>query len=84
MPTPNPAAVTSVSPTPDEPKLRLGDVHYVVREHPAFTESSIRSLVHRAAHNGLNRHVYKLGRRVLIDLNGFEEWVRGKQVGRAI
>ena len=63
----------------DNPNLRLGDVDDLVREHPAFTTPAVRTLIHRAKHNGLNQHIYRLGRKVMIDLNGFQDWVRSKQ-----
>jgi hypothetical protein len=78
MPTLHPNAVTSVG-AAKQPSLELGDVHDIVRRHPAFTESSVRSLIARAQRNGLHRHLYRIGRRVLIDLQGFESWVREKQ-----
>lgn len=65
----------------DQPALRLGTVDDIVREHPAFTGSSVRSLIHRAEANGLSAHIYRLGDKVTIDLNGFQDWVREQQRG---
>lgn len=81
MPLPKPSEV-KLSPERD-PSLRLGDVDDIVREHPAFSTPAVRALIHRAEHNGLSKHIYRIGRRVLIDLNGFERWVRSKQGGAA-
>lgn len=78
MPLPHPSAVTTVCES-ETPRMELGDVHDIVRQHPAFTESSVRALIARAQRNGLHRHLYRIGRRVLIDLNGFQAWVREKQ-----
>ena len=60
-------------------RLRLGDVVDLVREHPAFSVPAVRTLIHRSEQNGLGPHVYRLGRKVMIDLNGFEAWVRQQQ-----
>jgi hypothetical protein len=59
--------------------LRLGSVHDLVADHPALTESAVRALIYRAKTNGLDKHLYHLGRRVFIDLRGFEKWVRDRQ-----
>ena len=62
-----------------QPRLRLGDVDDVVREHPAFTTPAIRTLIHRSKDNGLDKHIYRLGRKVMLDLDGFQQWIREKQ-----
>lgn len=80
MALPRPSEVTTFT-DPQPMQMELGDVHDIVRRHPAFSESGVRALIHRSKDNGLNKHIYRLGRRVLIDLNGFEEWVRSKQDG---
>ena len=66
------------------PPLRLGGVNDVANEHPAYRgkQGAIRALIARAEENGLSPHVYRIGRRVLIDLNGFDQWIRDQQVGR--
>lgn len=66
--------------TPPQPEgnLRLGTIFDVIQEHPAFTEPALRALIFRAKENGLAEHIYRVGRRVLIDLNGFPVWIRGK------
>jgi hypothetical protein len=66
--------------TPTE-NLRLGDVDALVREHPGFTTPAVRTLIHRAKDNGLDRHIYRVGRKVLVDLNGFQDWVREQNRG---
>jgi hypothetical protein len=60
-------------------RLELSDIHGVIARHPGFTEPALRALIHRADENGLREHLYRIGRRVWIDLNGFEDWVRSKQ-----
>ena len=63
----------------DNPALRLGDTAAICKEHPALTPPAVRSLIHRAKENGLAPHVYRIGRRVYLDLNGFQRWVREQQ-----
>jgi len=59
--------------------MRLGTVQQVAQTHPGLTEAAVRALVAKAPHNGLTQHIYRIGRRVLIDLDGFERWVRAQQ-----
>ena len=47
---------------------------------PAFTESALRGLIFRAAENGLDRAIVKVGRRVLIDLARFDRWLEKQRV----
>jgi len=56
--------------------LRLGTTQQLAMEHPGLSEPSIRALIHKGGRNGLSRHIYRLGRRVMIDLDGFQDWVR--------
>ena len=78
----NHLAAAAAESRPDAPPLRLGDVHDLNREHPAVTVAAARALIQRAEQNGLAKHVYRVGRRVYIDLDGFQQWVRSQQ-GRA-
>jgi hypothetical protein len=66
------------------PALELGDVNDVTERHPAYKgkQGAVRALIARADENGLAPHIYRVGRRVLIDLIGFEQWVREQQGGR--
>lgn len=41
----------------------------------AFTESSIRWLIFNEKTNGFSDCVRRLGKKVLIDLDAFEEWI---------
>ena len=68
-------------PNPNSTDLMLGDVNDVARAHPAYRDKTgaIRGLIARKHENGLAPHIYKVGRRVLIDLNGFERWIREQQ-----
>jgi hypothetical protein len=42
---------------------------------PAFTESSLRSLIFHSKTNGLEEAIVRIGRRVLIDLEAFDRWL---------
>jgi len=41
-----------------------------------FTESSIRWLIFNEKTNGFSRCIKRIGRKILIDLNEFELWIR--------
>lgn len=40
-----------------------------------FTESSIRWLIFNESQNGFSRCIKRLGRKILIDLDEFEDWI---------
>lgn len=42
-----------------------------------FSVSAIRMQIARAEQNGLAPHIRRVGRRVLIDLNGYFAWLDG-------
>lgn len=58
---------------------------YTVRQfadtNPAFSESSVRWLVFKAKANGLDESgaILRNGRRVLIDGDKFESWLKSRQ-----
>lgn len=41
----------------------------------AFTESSIRWLIFNEKVNGFSRCIRRIGRKVLVDLDAFEQWI---------
>jgi hypothetical protein len=43
-----------------------------------FTSSSIRWLIFNASENGFNHCIRRAGRKVLIDLEAFEEWINNE------
>jgi hypothetical protein len=43
-----------------------------------FTPSSIRWLIFNASENGFNHCIRRAGRKVLIDLEAFEEWINNE------
>ena len=56
---------------------RLSSVRNLPNHYPdaGFTESSIRWLIFNACDNGFAHCVKRAGRKVLIDLDKFEEWL---------
>ena len=41
----------------------------------AFTEPAIRWLIFNAKRNGLEPHIRRIGRKVLINVAGFRQWI---------
>ena len=41
----------------------------------SFTESSIRRHIFNAKQNGLEPHIRRIGRKVLINVAGFRQWI---------
>ncbi len=41
----------------------------------AFTEASIRWLIFNEQTNGFSKCIRRLGRKVLVDLDAFEQWI---------
>ena len=44
----------------------------------AFSEASIRWHVFNSKHNGLDPHVRRVGRKVLINIAGFRAWIKSQ------
>ncbi len=58
---------------------RLAVTKQIPKLYPGiFTESSIRWLIFNEKQNGFDCCVRRVGRKVLIDLDQFEEWIDGK------
>lgn len=49
------------------------------KQHPAFTESSLRWLIFNEAENGFSPAIKRIGRRVLIDEQKFFECIEENQ-----
>ena len=45
----------------------------------AFSESSIRWHVFNAKRNGLDPHIRRIGRKVLVNVAGFREWIENQK-----
>lgn len=54
---------------------RLATVRQMPDLYPSFTENAIRWLIFKGPINGFRRCVRKVGRRVFLDLDSFEEWI---------
>ena len=52
----------------------LQTVQQVADNNPAFTVSSLRWLLFNRSTNGMDACTVKIGKRVLIDPTGFENW----------
>jgi len=60
---------------------RLATVKQTASLYPAFTQSSIRWLIFNENSNGFCQVIRRIGRKVLIDLDSFENWVAGQNGG---
>ncbi len=58
---------------------RLKTVKQLSEENPAFTEASLRWLIYRAEENGIDEVLVRVGRRVLFDMDRFEEWLEKRR-----
>lgn len=58
---------------------RFATVKQLPLYYPAFTESSIRWLIFNEKSNGFYRCIRRIGRKVLIDIPAFENWVAEQQ-----
>lgn len=58
---------------------KLVTVDQFCADNPAFTKGSIRWLLFHRDSNGLHRAIVKIGRRVLIDVDKFFEWIDDQQ-----
>ena len=45
----------------------------------AFSEASIRWHIFNAKRNGLEPHIRRIGRKVLIDVAGFRAWIENQR-----
>ncbi len=61
------------------PGRKLVTVDQFCADNPAFTKGSMRWLLFRRDNNGLSRAILKVGRRVLIDVDEFFEWIDDQQ-----
>ena len=61
----------------ENPSRRLCTVKNLPNHYPDanFTESSIRYLIFHAKENGFDNCIIRIGRKLLIDLDAFEEYL---------
>ncbi len=72
-----PAAVAAAEPV--SPLGRLKTAKQIVASCPALTKDSLKKMMFHSTTNGLETHLLRRGRRVLIDEQGFLEWLRGQR-----
>ena len=60
---------------------KLLTVRQLAEECPALTESGLRWLIFNSQENKLDRALVRIGRRVLIDREMFEEWLEERRGG---
>ena len=53
-------------------------IRQLVTNYPAFTEGGIRALIFRANHNGFNRCIRRIGRKILISKSAFSHWIEAQ------
>lgn len=58
---------------------RLVTVDQFCADNPAFSKGSMRWLLFQRDSNGLHRAIVKVGRRVLIDVDKFFQWIDDQQ-----
>jgi hypothetical protein len=73
---PAPPAATIV---PASPLGGLKTAKQIVAACPALTKDSLKKMMVHSRTNGLELHLVRLGRRVLIDEQGFHDWLRGRR-----
>lgn len=55
--------------------MELLTVKQFAQEKKFISESGLRYLIFNADTNGFNKVIKKIGRKVLIDFNAFEDWL---------
>lgn len=63
---------------------RFATVKQIPPLYPAFTESSIRWLIFNEKLNGFSECIRRIGRKVLIDLDVFEQWLTNGETKESI
>jgi hypothetical protein len=55
--------------------MSFSTVKQTAEKHPAFTQNSLRWIIFNSKFNGATRFILKVGRKILIDDDGFIEWI---------
>ena len=58
----------------------LRTVAQLAEELPAFSQAAIRRLIFNAEENGLAPAIFRIGRRVLIDIGLFSQWLEARRM----
>lgn len=64
-------------------RLRLGTVSMAAEESGVFSEGALRWRLFHRDENGLAECVVKIGRRVYLDLDAFDRWLKSHRESRA-
>jgi len=56
-------------------QTKYSTIRELARYYPSFTESSLRYLIFNKDTNGLTPCLRKVGKKILIDLEKFAEWI---------
>ncbi|MFT7660031.1 MAG: hypothetical protein ACI89S_001143 [Gammaproteobacteria bacterium] len=59
---------------------RIGTLPQTSQAYPAFTVASLRWLVFNEKTNGFSSCIRRIGRKVLIDFDSFEQWIDDQQL----
>lgn len=60
-------------------KGQYATVKQTTEIYTCFTEPALRAHLFNKHTNGLAKYVRKVGRKILIDLEGFAEWIESQQ-----
>jgi hypothetical protein len=58
---------------------RFATVNQTSEIYPAFTVASLRYLIFHRKTNGFDKCIFRIGRKVLIDVDLFEAWIDEKK-----
>ena len=59
--------------------MNLMTLKQTAEQYPAFTEKALRWQLHCRSTSGLSKATVKVGRRVYVDSEAFEEWLEGQR-----
>lgn len=62
---------------------RWASVKQTAETYPGFSEHSLRWIIFNKNQNGFNRVMRQVGRKIIIDLDLFEEWVEAQDAREA-
>lgn len=57
---------------------KLQTVKQIAEANPAFSEAGLRWLVFHAERNGLDRALVRVGRKLLVDVDRFGDWLEAR------
>ena len=56
--------------------MNLMSLKQTAEQYPAFTVAALRWQLHKRSTNGLDRATVRIGRRVYIDADAFDNWIQ--------